>query len=122
MWNKDKEPGFVYFVEAPEVGRIKIGVAVDVCKRLNSLRGSSPARLDLRGFIQMPTWSEARAMEQRLHREFVEHRCWGEWFETELCILNRLECLCGVAAQPPEDHWRVCPKTAEERILSDLFS
>ena len=27
-----------------------------------------------------------------------------------------------VAAQPFEDHWRVCPATAEERILSELFS
>ena len=122
MWDKDREFGFVYFVEAPAVKRVKIGVAVDVRARLNELRCACPIELSLLGFVYVSTWNKARKLEQRLHKEFEPYCVRGEWFEINSYILNRLEELCGLKVEVSEEHWRIYPTTPEECVLSALFS
>jgi hypothetical protein len=74
--SKTVEGAAVYIVAAQETGRVKIGRAKDVRKRLGALRGSSPVDLDLLG-----TLPGGAAVEAYLHASFASQRLHGEWFE-----------------------------------------
>lgn len=66
-------PSFVYFIECG--GFVKIGVAVNVEKRLASLQTGNPAPLTLLVAI-----SGNEKMERELHKRFAVDRVQGEWF------------------------------------------
>ncbi|OYV96661.1 MAG: hypothetical protein B7Z73_00330 [Planctomycetia bacterium 21-64-5] len=66
---------FVYFIEAREALRVKIGVARDPQARLAQLQTASGARLSLLGRVR-----GGRAFEAALHQRFAELRIHGEWF------------------------------------------
>ena len=66
---------FVYFIHAPEVGRVKIGVTTDIEGRMASMQTGSPVRLRLVKLIRGD-----RNLEQRLHHLFDAKRIEGEWF------------------------------------------
>jgi hypothetical protein len=69
----------VYFVQANEGGPIKIGVAIDVRRRLSGLQNGSPMRLHVLGVVPGD-----RRLEVELHGRFAADRLHGEWFrETE---------------------------------------
>ena len=68
----------VYFIRA-ESGQIKIGVSVDVVRRMQDLQGASPSRLELLGTV-----SGGLREEGRLHRKFAAHRLHGEWFSEDI--------------------------------------
>lgn len=73
--NDDPGQRFVYFIEARELLRVKIGVARDPRARLAQLQTASGARLSLLGRVR-----GGRAFEAALHQRFAELRIHGEWF------------------------------------------
>lgn len=68
--------GFVYFVECPLNGLIKIGVTDDhPDKRLGELRRGSPVPLQPLGILR-----GNRVAEKAIHVRFHQSRSHGEWF------------------------------------------
>jgi hypothetical protein len=65
----------VYFVLAPDLGRVKIGYAENPRSRLNKMRSDSPARLVLRAVVDGDMGNE-----RDLHAKFSAQRLHGEWF------------------------------------------
>lgn len=62
----------VYFIECN--GSIKIGRAIDVAKRMQTLKVGNPRKLTLLGTV--PPGS----LERCIHDRLVAHRVTGEWF------------------------------------------
>lgn len=120
MWDTSRESGCVYFIVAEQVNRMKIGVAVDPVKRLNSHRGSSPVELTLWGFIKMQTWDAARMAEQRLHRSLRQYRIKGEWFEITKEVRDRMMEEIDPEALLGSTDWR--NHSAEFHYLNQVFS
>lgn len=71
----DRSKGFVYFVEAPELGLIKIGYSLNPERRLRDLRWILPCEVRLLGSRRGSIW-----VEQELQAEVAEHRVRSEWF------------------------------------------
>lgn len=67
---------YVYFVEAPVVHRIKIGVTRGLYDRFNALKTNSPTPLVMLGHIVGDVTDEGS-----LHARFGRHRANGEWFD-----------------------------------------
>jgi DNA-binding transcriptional regulator YiaG len=65
----------VYFATCREIGRVKIGHAVNVRRRLSELRTYCPVPLELEA-----TLDGGEAEEHELHERFANHRRQGEWF------------------------------------------
>jgi hypothetical protein len=70
--------GFLYVV-GDDRGRVKIGIASDVTKRINTLQIGQPIKLKLLACFAVPP-AQAKTIERRAHRAFAEHRMSGEWF------------------------------------------
>jgi hypothetical protein len=80
--SKARQQGVVYFIEAPDLGSVKIGwcgrlSGVDV--RIGQLQVGSVYPLVLRGIIEECSVSD----EQMFHRFFGDYRQRGEWFRVE---------------------------------------
>jgi hypothetical protein len=72
---------YVYFITAPEVGRVKIGLTTGYPgRRLAALQTGSPCRLHLATYI--PT-DDCQRLEKDLHNKFARYRLYGEWFSLE---------------------------------------
>lgn len=67
--------GYIYFLYAEEVGRVKIGYAQDVARRIGDIQNMSPCELTLLGTVRARYEEEAFA-----HAHFRGHRLHGEWF------------------------------------------
>jgi hypothetical protein len=80
MGTKMDTVGFIYFIEATELRRIKIGFSSDKpeLKRLDALQCGSPCDLRLIGSIP-----GTRRTEKLLHSRFRELRVRREWFRSE---------------------------------------
>jgi hypothetical protein len=65
----------VYFLEFD--GHVKIGVTLDVEKRIKALSTSHHGDLKLIGTID----NVPRSLERELHKRFARHRANGEWFK-----------------------------------------
>ncbi|MBI3879761.1 MAG: GIY-YIG nuclease family protein [Verrucomicrobia bacterium] len=89
----------VYLIEGNNF--FKIGIALDVLRRLRSMRTSTPFELTV-----VKVWKSTRAseVERLLHEKFKDHRVRGEWFQLpkakidELLLVSNLDDLL-----PPED-------------------
>lgn len=69
--------GYVYFIQAPCNGLLKIGITDShPSGRLSSLRKGSPVPLEPLGFIRGD-----RAIEHAVHVRFWRARTHGEWFQ-----------------------------------------
>jgi hypothetical protein len=66
----------VYFIQAQESLRIKIGLATDPVVRLYTLKLGSPEELILLGTVV----GGGRTLERSLHKRFRASRLHGEWF------------------------------------------
>lgn len=75
---------YVYFVSDGEF--VKIGIAKDVKKRLQTLQTGNPMKLKVLKTIALQD-DEARRQEEYYHRKFREYNACGEWFKMcdELC-------------------------------------
>lgn len=76
----------VYFIQAKETGRIKIGYAKDVNKRLKNLQTSSADQLDLLAYVK-----GGRNLEKLLHEKFASCRTRGEWFIAKPELLDFIQ-------------------------------
>lgn len=71
-----KKTGEVYFLEARELSRIKIGYANDSKARVSKIAGGQPpCELTVYGFIPGTLKDE-----RRIHKQLSDHRIYGEWF------------------------------------------
>lgn len=69
------QPRVIYFIEAGDVGPIKIGIATDVSTRLKSLQATNPTPLRVLAAV-----AGTMKDERDLHRRFASERLNGEWF------------------------------------------
>ena len=75
-WETRKDFGWVYFVLAREVNRVKIGFTTyDPGYRLQTIQANSPVTLKIIAVLQGP-----REWESKLHKKFTAWRLHGEWF------------------------------------------
>jgi hypothetical protein len=77
---KNRE-AFVYFIQAKNSKKVKIGRAVDPEKRLKELQTGNPEELSILGLIDCESIYEADCREEQLHKEFQHLRLQGEWFD-----------------------------------------
>lgn len=95
MWKsarptRRKKPiGFVYFIEAPETGRLKIGHSGSPKYRMESIQSMSPVKLRMIGVIP-----GSIADEKALHARFSAYRTHGEWFEYSRQIRDYIQGVC----------------------------
>ena len=68
--------GFVYFIEAIGLKKIKVGYSKDVESRLRQLQTAMP--FEMRILASVPG---TIALESEIHRLFAKTRVRGEWFE-----------------------------------------
>jgi len=85
---------FVYFIQAENSGKIKIGHTDDVPKRMYTLQCTSPDKLKLLGKL-----STKVATEKGLHKQFNDFRYIGEWFEPSEEILSYIRANCSLDAE-----------------------
>lgn len=78
----------IYFVHAPLVNLVKIGVANDAAPRLRQLQGESPVPLVL---LAVTPCFRGGTLERRLHQEFHHLRRHGEWFELSARLADHIE-------------------------------
>ncbi len=75
-----------YLVYNAEMNLVKIGFTSNLEQRLRNLQAEFHSDMELlsyrpgRGKFPARQRGDARDVEQDLHDEFREHRCWGEWF------------------------------------------
>jgi len=66
---------WIYFLEAPEIGHIKIGRAQNLMARHGSIQSGSPVKI-----IILVAFLAKDFVENALHAEFKAHQVMGEWF------------------------------------------
>ncbi len=59
---------------------VKIGVAIDVEVRLGILQKACPYEIIILKTVLRQDFDAAHSVELALHRQFAEHRTYGEWF------------------------------------------
>ena len=72
---KAREQSIVYFVQMAHAKHVKIGVAINLKQRLETLQCANPEPLKV-----LATAPGGRQQEERLHRHLAEWRLTGEWF------------------------------------------
>lgn len=77
----------VYFIAAPQVQLMKIGMTGDLAERATTLRDMNAARLELIGFIN----DVGRTVEREWHAKHAAHRERGEWFRPHHELLADME-------------------------------
>lgn len=102
-----QEFGYVYFLDAPDVNRIKIGTGICPEDRLQAVRLMCPVPTELLGLIV-----GGRRKEAELHSQFSHLRRHGEWFEGTVELREAIQVLCLIEA------WEAaCPQAREEFLL-----
>ena len=76
----------VYFIEAPAVGVIKIGITDNIGRRLRALECQSPAPL-----VLLHSFDGTARQESALHTRFLADRTHGEWFRATDVLLSLIE-------------------------------
>lgn len=81
------EKGYVYFIQAKNSRRIKIGYTSESPQdRLEAMQTGSPEKLELLGFERAP-----RRREKELHKLWKPSRLHGEWFEESSELLQYIQ-------------------------------
>lgn len=83
----DRDPRFVYFIQAISGGPIKIGVGRDPASRLLALQPGNPEQLRIIGVIR----GGGFVRERDLHVRFRASRMYGEWFKPTPELLAVIE-------------------------------
>ncbi len=82
-----KTKHYVYLFGSKEHGWYKIGVSINVEKRLKQVSMGVPFFLERIASWRIPWYVTAESKERMLHKEFADKRRTGEWFaltETDL--------------------------------------
>lgn len=74
----------------------KIGIAKNPERRLSSLQGGTPHKLELLTTVEC---DDARAVEDRLHQMYYASRKSGEWFRLDQNTINSLKALDSLEAE-----------------------
>lgn len=77
------EDGLIYFLNAKESQRVKIGFAVNLERRVKELQTGCPEKLTV-----LRTIPGTRADERNLHKRFAAYRLTGEWFRNAAPLMN----------------------------------
>ena len=88
MHHRATERRVVYFIRAPQLGLIKIGVANCIHRRLADFGQIIPVDLDVLGI--MPCGRQS-ILEQMLHGKFRHLRERGEWFREDDALLDYIK-------------------------------
>lgn len=81
----------VYFVAAPDAGKVKIGRSTNIVKRMAALVTMSPVPLKL--VAVAPGGAD---VELAYHDKFADLRAVGEWFQCDLVVLQEIIRLRGI--------------------------
>ena len=82
--NENKNGDYVYFFETQ--GMIKIGVSLNVPKRLKRVEAWTPFEIKMLGNI-----NGGYPLEKQIHRKFKHLRVKGEWFKSDDHLLKFIE-------------------------------
>lgn len=83
LLSSEHRNGWIYFLQAEDLGTIKIGYATTVSQRVADIRGASPVWLEFLGAF--PGCMNEEAI---LHKYFAEDRMHGEWFRPAPVLLD----------------------------------
>lgn len=75
---------YVYFIRAGFTGPIKIGVAANVQRRLETLQTGNHLPLYIIATIKYSGRAEAYEKERKFHKLFSNKRLRGEWFSNKI--------------------------------------
>lgn len=89
--------GFVYFIYAPEVDRVKIGFTVNLKQRFKELQLGSPTALEMLTYVR-----GTFQLELAILAIFHKYRLHGEWFQAHPDLLAFIESLCVAKEYSPE--------------------
>lgn len=78
---RDGSVCYVYVIST-DIGFVKIGITINLNKRLGALQVGSPVPLHLFNAIQVRP-CDAEYIEEWCHQELQEYRRHGEWFEID---------------------------------------
>lgn len=78
---------YVYFMQSPSGGPIKIGLSCEPQNRLNAIRCSNPTPISLLGVIP----DGGLQKEREVHKEFAGDRLHGEWFRPSVALQFYIE-------------------------------
>lgn len=81
-------PGCVYFILNKSNGFVKIGKSININSRLKSLTGYYGK--DLKLLFKIDTEC-CNSLEKELHKEYVDFRKYGEWFELSNEVINSIK-------------------------------
>ena len=101
----------IYFIEAKEVGRVKIGWTNNLKGRLEALQTASPCRLEITLLL-----SGDMKRERELHEQFKEHRLHGEWFNVSLAITAFIEANKPFSMSYIDGHWMPKEEIKQEEV------
>jgi hypothetical protein len=85
---EDRVDGFIYFVLATRVNRVKIGYTKDMKQRFDRLQYLAPVALEV-----IKVWRGSFKLERQIHDRFYKYRRHGEWFELTQELLTFIESL-----------------------------
>jgi hypothetical protein len=109
-----KSSGYVYFVQAPGGGPVKIGFTTDHPKRrLKQLQSCSPVELTLRAMLRGTSKDKLA-----LHKRFAANRLHSEWFAPHPDMPSI--CCDGEVTQPLPQEVEKPPKSLLDEVLKEL--
>lgn len=75
---------YVYFIQSGRSKKppVKVGVAMNIKRRLNALQTANPEKLTIIASIKCENRAEAYNIESYLHNELKNRSIRGEWFAT----------------------------------------
>ena len=82
---------FVYFVQAGSRGAIKIGIARNIKKRMDTMQTGNPFKLNLLAAIPCENRLQAQYIESSLHRFFAKQKVRGEWFMNNISVKKAVD-------------------------------
>lgn len=116
MTNSDSN--YVYLINAVKTDKFKIGVTVNIKKRIADMQTSCPYRLRL---VHACYSSQAYEVEKQLHERFAKQRVILEWFEfttNEVKAVIELLNLC----HDPLEFSRVITDRIGEHYINTLLA
>src|SRR5579863_3637267 len=95
---------FVYFIEAQEVGRIKIGISHNPETRMRYLQNDNPCHLKLIRTILCRNRQDAVLLEAAFHKMFKGKRFNHEWFSVapDIALASVDEAINSAGIYPPQ--------------------
>ena len=85
---QDGKPGYIYFLDCPSIGLIKIGSTKKPKQRLKTLKASLGPNIK---YLNILPTEDMGALERAMHSHFSEFRSYGEFFQITANQIEELE-------------------------------